>query len=40
VREEMREGERGGGEWGQGMVVARPVMARTRGGRQGVRPGT
>lgn len=40
VREEMREGERGGGEWGQGMVVARPFMARTRRGRQGVSPGT
>lgn len=40
MREEMREGERGGGEWGQGMVVARPFMARTRRGRQGVSPGT
>ena len=40
MREEMREGERGGGEGGQGMVVARPFMARTRRGRQGVSPGT
>ena len=40
VREEMREGETGGGERGQGMVVARPFMARTRRGRQGVSPGT
>lgn len=33
----MREGW--GGE-GQGKVVARPFMARTRRGRQGVSPGT
>lgn len=35
----MRE-ERGGLERGQGRVVARPFMARTRRGRQGVSPGT
>lgn len=39
-----RSGERGGGESerrrGQGRVVARPFMARTRRGRQGVSPGT
>ena len=40
VREEMREGETGGGERGQGMVVARPFMAWTRRGWQGVSPGT
>lgn len=41
MREEMREGETGGeGSGGQGMVVARPFMARTRRGRQGVSPGT
>lgn len=40
--EEGREGkgERQGRREGQGRVVARPFMARTRRGRQGVSPGT